>query len=200
MNWFLENVMNIVITIGAAGAVIGAIFGILYFAKSRNKENPNIEMGFAKGDQVLDQIEVKSSPEIFDGHEVGQRIYFRVCNRSKFSIKTPICSVKFPELFKHIAFVDKPDGSREYFEGKYAINSDLWGLGRGSTELKKNLPNSMWEISSVAAYLLRSGDRIGFFVRFLIPKNAMDYELEMHLDAEGINSFSRKLKLVVNPN
>lgn len=50
MNWFLENVMNIVITIGAAGAVIGAIFGILYFAKSRNKENPNIEMGFAKGD------------------------------------------------------------------------------------------------------------------------------------------------------
>ena len=30
--------MNIVITIGAAAAVIGAIFGILYFVKSRNKE------------------------------------------------------------------------------------------------------------------------------------------------------------------
>jgi len=198
--WFAQHMIEVIITFGAIAAGISAILAVVHLCKTIRREKPNIEIGFAPGDQIVDQITTKPSPEISFGREVGQRIYFRVHNHAKFPIKTPIVSVRFPQSLKHIKFVDKPDGSREFFEGSYAVNSDLWGLGKGSTDIKKNLPNSMWEISSIATYLLGSEDRVEFFIRFLIPNEPMDYNLTIRLDGEGTKSITRQLKLIANPN
>ena len=51
--------MDIVIITGAVGAVVSAVFATLYYYRLRKRENPDIEMGFAKGGQIVDTMEIK---------------------------------------------------------------------------------------------------------------------------------------------
>ncbi len=184
--------MNLIIVIGAIAAVISAIYAIRYYNKLVERESPDIEMGFAKGDMAVEELEIKPEGET-------QQVFFRIINNSDLSFKTPICSVKFPEILKHKKFVDKENGTRERQEG-YTVNSDLWGLGHGTTNINMNLPNSMWEIYGMPALLLRSLETIDFFIRFTIDKKPMTYNLTIKLDAEGAKGFVRELRLIVNPH
>ncbi|MFH1738082.1 MAG: hypothetical protein ABIH23_03680 [bacterium] len=184
--------MDLIIIIGAFAAVVSAICSILYYKKLVNRENPNIKMGFAKGSEIVEELEIKPEGE-------SQKVFYRIYNDSELSFKMPICSVKFPEAFKHKKFIDKEDGTREW-EDEYTINSDLWGLGRGTTNINMNLTNSMWEIYGMPALLLRSKETIDFFIRFAIPKKPQTYFLDIKLDAEGAKGFIRKLKLIVTPS
>lgn len=186
--------VDIVVTIGALAAIVSAIYAIMQYTKGKRIEKPDVKMGFAKGGQIVNQMEVR--PDKTSG---TQRVFFRIHNGSDFSVKTPICSVRFPEAFKHRRFRDKEDGTREELEG-FTVNSDLWGLGRGSTNINMNLPDSMWEIYGMPALLLRSGESIEFFIRFAVPDKPMTYALEMKLDAEGTRGFTQRLTLIVNTN
>jgi hypothetical protein len=192
MDWIGDNIMNLIIVIGAIAAVISAIYAIRYYNKLVERESPDIEMGFAKGDMAVEELEIKPEGET-------KQVFFRIINNSDLSFKTPICSVKFPEILKHKKFVDKENGTREWQEG-YTVNSDLWGLGHGTTNINMNLPNSMWEIYGMPALLLRSLETIDFFIRFTIDKKPMTYNLTIKLDAEGAKGFVRELRLIVNPN
>jgi len=186
INWIGENIMNLIIIIGALAAAISATFAILYYKRLVKRENPNIKMGFAKGSKIVEELEIKPEGE-------NQQVYFRIFNDSDLSLKMPMCSVKFPESFKHRRLDDKG-------AGEYTVNSDLWGLGHGTTNINMNLPNSMWEIYGMPAILLRSKETIDFFIRFAIPKKSQTYVLDIKLDAEGAKGFIRELKLIVNPN
>ncbi|MCK4817955.1 hypothetical protein KA005_19450, partial [bacterium] len=192
IEWIGENIVNLILVIGTLAAITSAIYAILNYKKIVKRENPNIKMGFAKGAEIVEELEIKPEGE-------SQKVYFRIFNESNLSLKMPICSVKFPEAFKHKQFIDKEDGTREWKEG-YTVNSDLWGLGRGTTRINMNLPNSMWEIYGMPAVLLRSKETIDFFIRFAIPSNPMTYVLDIKLDAEGAKGFIRELKLNVNPS
>ena len=195
MNWLLKNAMNLIIAIGACGAVISAVFAIFQSLKIRKRETPDLKIGFAVGNEVSGEKKTRSLINYLDG---TRKIYFRIQNDSNFSIKTPICSIKFPEILKHKRWIDKSDATRIFLKD-YTIISDLWNLGKGTTNINMNLPNSMWEIYGMPTLLLRSGEKVDFFVRFKIPETAGTYTLEMKLDAEGTNGFTRELKLIVYP-
>lgn len=186
-------VLTIVYIVGVIAACVSAYFAYKFYTRERNRESPDIDLGFAEGDGVVDSIKVQPDTE----SEIGQRVYFRIRNNSDFSIKTPFCSVKFPEVLKHKRFEDKPDGTRQFFQGEFTVNSDLWGLGRGTTTVRTGLPNSMWEIVGMPAILLRAGETIDFFIRFQLPEKPMTYDLEIKIDAEGTKKLSKKLQLVV---
>ena len=108
ITWIGKNIMNLIIVIGALAAVISAIYTFRYYNKLEEKENPvspYIEMGFAKGNKIVKELEIKPESE-------SKKVFFRIFNGSNLSFKTPICSVKFPEVFKHKQFIDKEDGTR----------------------------------------------------------------------------------------
>ena len=69
--------MNLVGVIGSIAAVISAVFAALYYWRLRRRESPVIELGFAKGSETVEELEVHPQDD-------PQEIHFRVKNKSPF--------------------------------------------------------------------------------------------------------------------
>jgi len=131
------------------------------------KEQHIISLGFADEASpinILDEIHVVYNPSTRKVGEItynfGQRIYFRIRNDGDQKIFAPLCFVRFSLDFRHLD-TNHPESQR------WTINSDIWGIGGASTQLKEVSPDEL-EISGFLGRELKPRDIKTFFIRFNI--------------------------------
>lgn len=165
--------------------------------ETEQRVNGDVQFGWLKmiGDSVdvTDEVEITRDPDkmTFENktYETGQRFYFAVVNDTSDNLVSPLCSIEFPTRFMHLNIENPATGIR-------TINSELWGISGGLSELQE-VSLSRTEISGILARVLKPGAFVRFFVRFDIPENEPKFVLQMKLKADGKSEINKDLTLKV---
>ena len=148
---------------------------------------------FNGSSMISQEMEIPYAPWIKEAegksYEIGQKVEFSIFNISKEDLEFPLCAVEFPRSFMHLD-TEHPES------GRLTINSDLWGMGRRSTQLREISDETM-EISSVPTRVLKPNEGLRFFVRFNLPNITKEYTLRIKFGRMGKEEESSYLLLKV---
>lgn len=184
--------MHTTIIISAIGA-IAAIFAVYYAYKTycihQEATEPIYDIGFPEGDSVVHQTKID-----IDKNETGQRIHFRVINKSPYPVRLPWCSVRFPMVFKHPREAGSSDMTANSSLGEVVLFKDKEHL---ITHMVNDRPDGRAEVRGILAPdLLRPNDPKDFWIRFKLPGEADRWEIEINVDATGVRSVTQHLTLI----
>ena len=174
------------------------VFSSLSLSSSYVGVDESIIMGFGvvstKDFEIAGNLNIHWNPDMKtvngNHYEIGQRVYFAIKNISDIEFRSPLCAVQFPSTFTHLS-TESPE------TGKMTINSDLWGIGGASTELR-DLNSGITEISAFLGRVLRPGQLARFFIRLNIPNEKGNFKLIMKFRTERKDEIHRELNLIIS--
>ena len=181
-------ILIIISAFGAFVAFIAAYYARMAYLARREAIEPNYEIGFPEGNSV-----VKKKVVDIESDRMGQRVHFRVINRSRYPVKLPWCVVRFPTIFKHPAEDDPNSLTNNTTLGKVAFAvSDKGPILR----ISEDQPDVYTKIQGIISIdLFSPNDYEDFWVRFKLPDKPGEWPIEVRIDAVGTQSVTQQLIL-----
>jgi len=179
----------IISAVGAIAAICAGYYAYKTYNIHREAAQPMYEIGFPEGNSV-----VTESAIVIDESEMGQKVHFRVINKSKYPVPLPWCSVRFPTVFKH----SREAGSLDMTANSSLGEVDLYrGLQPGITHFVEDRSDGTSEARGIlAAHLLRPNDPKDFWIRFKLPHQPNKWEIVINVDVTGVRSVTQPLTLL----
>jgi hypothetical protein len=179
----------IISAIGASAAGAAAYYAYKTYNIQREAAEPIYDIGFPEGNSVVHENVIE-----IDENEMGQRVHFRVINKSPYPVRLPWCSVRFPMIFKH----PRESGSSEMTANSTLGEVVLWKEQEHIiTHLVNDRPDGKAEVKGIlVADLLPPNDPKDFWIRFKLPEKADKWKIEVNIDVTGARSVTQDLVLI----
>ncbi len=178
----------IISAIGAIAAMCAGYYAYKTYSIHREAAEPIYDIGFPEGNSVVHESKI-----YIDKNEMGQKVHFRVINKSQYPVRLPWCSVRFPMVFKHPREAGSSDMTANSSLGEVVLFKDKEHI---TTHVVNDRPDGTAEVGGIlAADLLRPNDPKDFWIRFKLPDQVDRWEIVINVDATGVRSVTQHLML-----